>query len=42
MMMYPSVQMPNYQVQIQFFNFFYINSKKQISKNFENKFQKLK
>ena len=42
MMMYPSVQMPKYQVQIQFFNFFFINSKKQISKNFENKFSKTK
>ena len=42
MMIYPSVQMPNYQVQIQFFNFFFINSKKQISKNFENKFSKTK
>ena len=42
MMMYPLVQMPNYQVQIQFFNFFFINSKKQISKNFENKFSKTK
>ena len=40
--MYPSVQMPNYQVQIQFFNFFFINSKKQISKKFENKFSKTK
>ena len=37
MMIYPSVQMPNYQVQIQFFNFFLIISTKQISKNFENK-----
>ena len=42
MIMYPSVQMPNYQVQIQFFNFFFINSKKQISKKFENKFSKTK
>ena len=42
MMIYPSVQMPNYQVQIQFFNFFFINSKKQISKKFENKFSKTK
>ena len=42
MMMYLSVQMPNYQVQIQFFNFFFINSKKQMSKNFQNKFLKTK
>ena len=34
MIMYPSVQMPNYQVQIQVFNFFFINSKKQIFQKF--------
>ena len=41
MMMYPSVQMPNYQVQIQFFNFFLYIPKNKFPKILKTNFQKL-